>query len=145
MNAFFRITLHFFAFSALTLVTQIGGIVYLFSLLVIAKTSFGFKGKTGIFFILCYTIATYVIVPPLASLFGREPVARSSRTAPANYLTVLLNRNYVVPEMNKLLRNAEKNLNKSEIGIRYLDANFPFTKGFPLLPTLATVTAENWT
>ncbi len=52
-------------------------------------------------------------------------------------MTVLLNRNYVRPEMNDLLIAAEKQLGKTDIEIHYLDANFPFINKFPLLPHLS--------
>ena len=55
---------------------------------------------------------------------------------PSTYITVLLNRNYVLPRLNDELRATAKNL-PSDIKIRYLDANFPFINGFPLFPHLS--------
>lgn len=52
-------------------------------------------------------------------------------------MTVLLNRNYVRPEINKLLSKVEQNLKTTPITINYLDANFPFINNFPLLPHLS--------
>ena len=54
-------------------------------------------------------------------------------------MIVLLNRNYVRPELNNLLAGTEKALRGTTIKIHYLDANanFPFINGFPLLPHLS--------
>ena len=52
-------------------------------------------------------------------------------------MTVLLNRNYVKPELNNLLSFTEQNLKGTNIEIHYLDANFPFINKFPLLPHLS--------
>lgn len=52
-------------------------------------------------------------------------------------MTVLLNRNYVKPAMNDVLKNTEENLKETNITINYLDANFPFIDKFPLLPHLS--------
>ena len=52
-------------------------------------------------------------------------------------MTILLNRNYVRPEMNHLLRQIENTLKNTNIEIHYLDANFPFINRFPLLPHLS--------
>ena len=55
-------------------------------------------------------------------------------------MTVLLNRNYVRPELNDLLEQVAKDLSKTRIQIHYLDANFPFVNNFPLLPHLIPIT-----
>ena len=56
---------------------------------------------------------------------------------PTNYMMVLLNRNYVRPQLNKLLQATTDDLKESNIQINYLDANFPFINKFPLLPHLS--------
>lgn len=50
---------------------------------------------------------------------------------------VFLNRNYVKPDLNRLLHEREKQLKGTNIEIFYLDANFPFVNNFPLLPHLS--------
>ena len=59
--------------------------------------------------------------------------------SPTIYMTILLNRNYVKPELNDLLiRTAEELASINEdVKISYLGANFPFIDGFPLLPHLS--------
>lgn len=84
-----------------------------------------------------YLLATLFVIPYVAPLLGREPIKHSDCIRPTNYMTVLLNRNYVRPEMNQLLEETEKELSGTEIQLRYLDANFPFINGFPLIPHLS--------
>ncbi|GAB1858611.1 hypothetical protein MHTCC0001_34510 [Flavobacteriaceae bacterium MHTCC 0001] len=49
----------------------------------------------------------------------------------------LLFRNYVSPTLKHELEQAAHVLNKKNLSITYLDANFPFLNGFPLLPHLS--------
>lgn len=82
-------------------------------------------------------ILTYVLVPFLAPKFGREKLITSQKIQPASVITILLNRNYVKPEINKILEQTIENLEKTPIKILYLDACFPFLDGFPLFPHLS--------
>ena len=121
----------------LTLLTQIGGVIYLLSEWIMVRVGWR-KGYVRICsFIVFYLIISLWMVPPLASLFGRERVMHSKNIRPATYLTVILNRNYVRPEMNDLLERVTIRLDNSEIQVRFLDANFPFLNRFPLLPHLS--------
>lgn len=95
------------------------------------------KFKTLIIFISLYLFSTFLIVPFISPIFGREKVEHSDKIKPTNYITVLLNRNYVKPKLNELLSKTEKKLNGTGIEIHYLDANFPFINKFPLLPHLS--------
>ncbi|WP_346882231.1 hypothetical protein [uncultured Algibacter sp.] len=124
-------------FGILTVVTQIGGILYLVSLMVSKKWIRKLKFKTLIIFIALYLFSTLLIVPLIAPIFGREKVKHSEKISPTNYMTVLLNRNYVRPKLNELLRKTAKNLKETDIEIHYLDTNFPFINKFPLLPHLS--------
>ncbi len=119
------------------MVTQIGGIVYLLSLLITKKWKWNSKFKPLTTFIGFYLISTLLIVPLIAPIFGRERVKHSNRIKPTNYMTVLLNRNYVRPKLNEVLSQTEKELSQTNIIIHYLDANFPFINTFPLLPHLS--------
>lgn len=117
--------------------TQIGGIVYLLSLIISKKWKKNLKFKTLIIFTSLYLFSTLLIVPLISPIFGREKVKHSQKIKPTNYMTVLLNRNYVKPKLNELLSKTEKKLNGTNIEIHYLDANFPFINKFPLLPHLS--------
>lgn len=124
-------------FFLLTIITQIGGIVYVISLMISKKWNKNLKYKTLIIFLVLYLLTTFLIVPLIAPFFGREKVAHSLKIKPTNYFTVLLNRNYVQPKLNQLLKQTEKELIGTNIEIHYLDANFPFINKFPLLPHLS--------
>ncbi len=132
-----RIILNVLFFIFLTVLTQIGGIVFLVSLLATKMWKINLRFKAIIIFIVLYLIATFSIVPFIASIFGREKVIHSEKIKPTNYATVLLNRNYVAPQLNRLLKETQRELDGTNITIRYLDANFPFFNNFPLLPHLS--------
>lgn len=124
-------------FVLLTLITQIGGLVLVFSLLLARKWKAKFRSKTLMVFLILYFISTFVVVPLLAPIFGREKVNHSEIIKPATVFTLILNRNYVCPDLNILLANTEKELVDTNIKLIYLDANFPFINRFPLLPHLS--------
>jgi len=132
-----KFVFHLIVFVILTIFTQIGGVIYIISIYISREWKCTFKFKTSIVFVTLYIIATFVIVPPLASLWGRERVKNTPVIQPANYASILLNRNYVRPKMNKLLQKTARNLQGTPIKIHYLDANFPFFNGFPLLPHMS--------
>ena len=130
-----KITYHVILFVFLTIITQIGGIVFLISLFLYRKLNFKFKFLLT--FVGLYLFSTLLIVPLIAPIFGREKIEHTNKIKPANYMTVLLNRNYVRPKLNDLLTQTEKELEGTSIEISYLDANFPFINKFPLLPHLS--------
>ena len=132
-----KIILKIVLFVFLTAITQIGGIIYLLSLIISRKWNKKLKFKTVIVFVGLYLLSTLLIVPIISPNFGREKVKHSEKIKPTNYMTVLLNRNYVRPKLNELLKQTEKELNGTNIEIHYLDANFPFINKFPLLPHLS--------
>jgi hypothetical protein len=74
------------------------------------------------------------VVPFIAPSFGREKIQFGK---PTNYMTVILNRNYVKPELNSILYTLEGLASHERTNIYYLDANFPFIDKFPLLPHLS--------
>lgn len=137
MKILLKITYKLFIFIFLTAITQIGGLVYLISLLISKKWKKKLKFKTRIIFTSIYLVSTFLIVPLIAPFFGREKVKHSKKIKPTNYMTVLLNRNYVKPKLNELLSITEKKITREKIEIHYLDANFPFINKFPLLPHLS--------
>ena len=136
MRRFLHILLYLFIFIFLTALTQIGGVVFLISLAIAKGIKTSFRGKIITIFIPIYLIFTFVIVPFSAPRFGRMKVVYAK---PANHATVLLNRNYVNPEINTVLRRLGGTLRKEDphLHLYFLDANFPFFDGFPLLPHLS--------
>lgn len=131
----------------LTILTQVGGIAYLISLLTcrltdkwtdnrLLKRSFRFLS-----FLIIYLLATFVLVPVIAKQTRRVPLplTATNHLQPLNILTFLLNRNYVVPQLEKAVFAVAAQMNSRFPGttVNYLDANFPFGTGFPLFPHLS--------
>jgi len=137
-----RIILHSLAFVVLTIFTQVGGIIYLLCLFFhpwinrSVQRRWPRRGVKLLSFIIIYLLVSLLIVPPLAKSFGRTPLPMNEgNVKPANLLTVLLNRHYVRPQLKKTLFSSAQKLNAAYPGsyIVYLDANFPFINGFPLI------------
>ncbi len=135
------------AFCFLTLLTQVGGVVYLVSLVTfiyidkltkrnIVKLIYQFSS-----FSILYCISTFFIIPTIAKQFGRVPLPLTSthHIRPLNVMTFLLNRNYVVPELRQTVFEVAEQMESRfpRTKLNYLDANFPFLNGFPLFPHLS--------
>jgi len=85
-----------------------------------------------------YITTSLVIIPAIAPQFGRVslPIFETNGVRPASILTCLLNRHYVTPDMEEITFKMSSQLRSKipDAEILYLDANFPFLDGFPLLP-----------
>lgn len=127
----FKIFAHLIWFVFLTLTTQVGGLIWIITLLMCNLK----KWKKRYAFVVLYFVCNLLIVPPLAKQFGREQLPiLNNNLKPRNLFYPLLFRNYVTPKLKNLLINSSEALKKDNIKIIYLDANFPFYNGFPLLP-----------
>ena len=134
-------------FCLLTVLTQVGGLVYLLSAfthkLTDKWTSNNYLKATYRFisFLTFYCLTTFLIVPAIAKPFGRVPLPLTERNhlQPLNILTCFLNRNYVRPELRQLAFKVANKMNDNFPGTitNYLDANFPFINKFPLIPHLS--------
>lgn len=131
--------IHFIAAAFLTVITQVGGIVYLIAILVFKSSVSNYRLKRLGSFVVIYLIANLLIIPNLAPIFGREKIKESKHVVARTFMTNLMNRNYVRKELNTALANIADGLQKKHKGIQvvYLDANFPFINKFPLLPHLS--------
>lgn len=132
----------------LSLLTQVGGLVYALSRWVsqrlLMRLSVGSWIARSLLRVGCfaglYALATFVVVPHLAPLFGREALpcedSASRHFRAHNVFTCVLNRNYATPAVERLLTDLGAAMDGRYPGSRveYLDANFPFIDGFPLLP-----------
>ena len=82
-----------------------------------------------------------LVIPLLARPFGRVPmpVFGNAQVKPLNWMTCLLNRHYVRPELRQATAAvAQKMQDKYPATIiAYLDGNFPFVDNFLLLPHLS--------
>ena len=136
-----------FLFIFLTLLTQIGGIVYLLCLPIFKF----YKKKIGrpvihitlniSTFCILYAFTSFVIVPPLAKRYGRVPMPydkMNPHVRQHNRWTVILNRHYVVPDLRTATEGVAEKLAASDTSlvVTYLDCNFPLP-GFPLEPHLS--------
>ncbi|RNC88517.1 MAG: hypothetical protein ED555_12825 [Allomuricauda sp.] len=134
-----KIVLHILIIGLLTIVTQIGGIVYLISLFLVKRnTRRKWLKSVGVFSGI-YLFATFLIVPIVAPFFGREKIKESEVVKAHSFFYKLANRNYVRPELNKAIQRIATEFDRKNNGIQlvYLDANFPFIDKFPLLPHLS--------
>jgi len=134
-------------FTVLTVLTQVGGLVYVSALLsqkfIDKKITNAFNQRILklIYFLVLYFFTTFIIVPLVAKPFGRVqlPLTETNHLKPLTFLTCLLNRNYVRPEMKEAAFDVAQKMNVQFPGttVNYLDANFPFINKFPLFPHLS--------
>ena len=143
---------HILIVLCLTVLTQIGGLVYLVFIVSwkVGKKRIPFietlkiwKGRLlkAFSFILFYVFISLFIIPILAKPFGRVPlpITNNAHIKPLNILTCLFNRHYVKPDLYAAFVDVSTDLNAKypNTTIAYLDANFPFFDGFSLLPHLS--------
>lgn len=136
----FKVLLHTLWVALLTLLTQIGGLIWLLALALakFLKAKWPVRGLTWLLFLLLYLAATFFIVPPLARLSGRAPLPAISNPhlRPENIWFCLLNRHYVRPGLRRALEEVAGQMQDRFPGtvVWYMDANFPFFDGYPLEP-----------
>jgi len=128
-----KLVLRFLLFLLLTILTQVGGLVYLLSSYLsrrVFRTQR--RWKRMLFFMFLYVCATWFLVPVLSPRKAMPVFFEKDGYKPVTILTCLLNRHYVNQEFYEVLRSVP-----SRTTIQYMDANFPFFDGFPLLPHLS--------
>jgi hypothetical protein len=137
-----------FVFYLLTLVTQIGGIIY-----VLCLPLFRFAENLGLsrtwfsvmrvfIFSLFYALITFYLVPIVAESYGRVPMPYGDENPVMrehNFLTVLLNRRYVVNNLRSLIEVAAQKTAKQYPGTvtEYLDCGFPFGNDYVMQPHIS--------
>ncbi|MFD2263730.1 hypothetical protein ACFSM5_12590 [Lacibacterium aquatile] len=125
-----------------TLLTQVGGLAVLAGWGLARWLRRG-MGTAILGFSAVYAVLTLVVVPPLADLTGRERLpcfaTQDSPYQAATPLLCVLNRTYVTPALHQVLRGLSADMARKFPGTLtvYLDGNFPFFDGFPLLPHLS--------
>jgi len=136
---FIKILFHLVLIILLTLTTQVGGLIYFITLVIITTKSNLYRLKRLLCFLILYSTTTFLVLPVIAPYFGREPVVSSLAIKAHSFLYTLNNRNYVTPAVNDVLEKTAIHLQQKypDIKIIHLDANFPFIDGFPLLPHLS--------
>ena len=130
-----KIIFHLIIFVLLTIITQVGGLVYLISILVIRKN----RLKQILAFTILYLITTFFIIPEVAPFFGREKIQETESVQIHSFFYKIANRNYVRPELNTVISKIGKSIDQKhpKLKLTILDANFPFINKFPLLPHLS--------
>jgi len=134
-------------FLLLTVLTQVGGLIYLISLLISIPFSEKFSRTWSKFlckaltFLVLYIMSVFIFIPIAAKPFGRVqlPLFRKHNLQPVTVLTFLLSRNYVRPQLRETAQRVSERIGKDFPGmvVNYLDAGFPFIDGFPLMPHLS--------
>lgn len=134
-----KIIFHILKIVLLTVITQIGGVIYLISITGIKSNATKYKLKRSTLFTTLYLATTFLIIPQISPYFGREKIKESKYLVAHSVWYKILNRNYVTPKLNQVLTTVSKEFSNKHNGIKiiYLDANFPFFNDFPLLPHLS--------
>ena len=141
-----RLFKSFFIFLILTLVTQVGGFIYLIYEMVHPMATKNMKSMMPRVFVkvliygFLYLLICIPILPIIASAFGRVPLPflmeKNEHVKPASIFYPLANRHYVTPELKEeFLKISEEYCGKTDVEyLTYLDANFPFLDGYPMHP-----------
>jgi len=147
VNRIVRYTGIIVLFVFLTMLTQIGGVIYITSRLthklinkrvnhLILRSCIKFVS-----FLLLYLALTFLVVPIIVRPFGRVPlpITETGHLKPLNFITCFLNRHYVRPALRQAAIEVAVDMNDRFPGtvVNYLDAGFPFFNKFPLFPHLS--------
>jgi len=136
-----RLILHVGLFLFLTLLTQVGGVIYLISLMI--GCVFRLRGLILLPLFVAFYIGSVFATQHVAPKFGRVALTCDANSD-QNYVVMhplycWLNRNYVTPKTRDMIEALGDALDAKYPGTKLpiLDANFPFIDGFPLLPHLS--------
>lgn len=135
---------------ALTVLTQVGGILLWLGTPLLVRLYRRFadhRAATAGFlfavtaYLVTYLVATFLALPNLAALAERVPLpcGGDSPLQPVSKWTCILSRHYVAPALRAKLEALAVAMQAQYPGqpVRYLDANFPFDLGLPMLPHLS--------
>ncbi|MGJ8683427.1 MAG: hypothetical protein ACSHWW_02305 [Nonlabens sp.] len=139
---FLRAAAHIFIVVLLTLITQVGGFIWIAVFGYFKYRNSEWKlWKRFTAYLLIYVFCVFTIVPFTAALGNRKMLPVYHETIqPHNLGYVLLCRNYVRNDLYNVLEDVSGVYKLSPdhgMKIVYLDAGFPFIDGFPLLPHLS--------
>jgi hypothetical protein len=126
-------------FVILTVVTQVGGIIFLMTLLA-SRFINRFIINASLFLVL-YSIATFIAIPVIAKQYGRVrlPIIETNGLKPRTIWTCILNRNYAKPALYNVAVDVTSKIRQQYPGtvVNYLDSSFPFFDKMPLFPHLS--------
>jgi hypothetical protein len=127
-------------FVALTVVTQVGGVIFLLHLLLMRLAGWKKRLVRWPAFLALYLLFTFFAIPPIARMNNRVPLpffdASAGNVRPHSPFFSLANRHYVRPELRDMILEVAAGLEEAFPGleIEYLDANFPLLKEFRMYP-----------
>jgi hypothetical protein len=134
-------------FALLTLLSQVGGLIYVVHHLLFRLYKLPIKMQRWRFwlrqvhFVALYLLLICTVVPWVAQRYGRVPLPHRgvAYLRPVNLFTCLLNRHYVTPELSRVAHGVAYAMHVKHEGTvtNYLEANFPFWDGYPLIPHLS--------
>lgn len=133
---------HLLMFVLLTVITQVGGLIYLLCLLLFAWRKIGGLLPRMVIFAGVYLLLTQVVIPPLAKSNNRVPMPvmqeKSTHVKPHSIWLALACRHYVRPELKEMILSIAEEMQEPYPGvyIEYLDGSFPFFNSFRMLPHL---------
>lgn len=136
---FLRIVGYGLLFVLLTVLTQTGGLILLLALLIRTVAPSTPWLRLWISFPVLYVLF-WLLTPLLARPLGRVPLpvfaSVEEPLRPQSLALALANRHYVRPSLRTAVLEVARTLAERQDGVptSYLDANFPFWDGFPLLP-----------
>ena len=137
----FRFLLQTFVVVLLTILTQIGGLLWLLSYWVAGQWKTKRAGRAMLMFLPLYLLVTVLVMPIVAAYSGRTPlpVFAPAYIKPVNLFYPLFNRHYVTPSTKMTLLEVARQLHQHDPNaeLKYLDAGFPLFEAFPLLPHLS--------
>lgn len=138
MKTAIKFLTHLTIIAILTVLTQIGGLLYGLVLLFYRPRERRIL-KRFVVFCGAYLVLNLWGVPYLAAYFGRVELPQTDHIRAQSYVYRLCNRHYATPELKQELEQLASQLQNtdSELVVVYLDANFPFIDKFPLLPHLS--------
>ena len=100
MKIIFKFVVHILIVLLFTIISQIGGVIWILSILTVSIFKLKTKWTVPTFLSLYVTIS-FLVVPSLASIEGRVPlpISKAGDIAPHNLITVVLNRHYVKEDL----------------------------------------------
>ena len=112
--------IHFIIVVILTIITQIGGLVYLATILLFKKYN---RIKIAILFISLYLLFTFLLTPQIAPFFGRVKIKDNTKIEAHTFITKLLNRNYVSQDLHDALTDISLKFDKANPSIKIIYLN----------------------
>lgn len=135
---------HALTFMALTIVTQVGGLLYVLALFLRTRLFPATNRKLAMLSLLfaCVYAIAWAPIGRLAGLSGRTALPcflGSNSTLAASPIACLLHRHYVSPQMKALTLSLSEAVDRRfpRTLTMTLDGNFPFIDGFPIVPHLS--------